>query len=117
MKGKSGWSHATRWWVGLCIIGVVLTIGKREQTHASPALLAAAAPTASDVRVNPKDGLKYVRIPAGTFTMGCSPGDEECQPDEKPAHAVAITKDFWIGQTELTVGAYKRFLASTGQQI
>ena len=32
-----------------------------------------------DARVNPKDGLKYVWIPPGTFMMGCSPGDNECE--------------------------------------
>jgi formylglycine-generating enzyme required for sulfatase activity len=48
--------------------------------------------------------------------MGCSPGDDECQPDEKPAHQVTLSKDFWIGQTEVTVGAYKRF-AATGREI
>ncbi len=26
------------------------------------------------VEENPNDGLKYVYIPPGTFTMGCSPG-------------------------------------------
>ena len=64
-----------------------------------------------------EDGLNYVRIPAGTFMMGCSPGDQECQPDEKPPHAVSITKDFWIGQTETTVGAYKRFIAAAGRHL
>jgi formylglycine-generating enzyme required for sulfatase activity len=53
--------------------------------------------------------------------MGCSPGDNEC-PDrgvlvEKPAHEVTITKGFWIGQTVVTVRAYKRFTASTGRQM
>src|SRR5208282_6023750 len=75
----------------------------------------AASP--ADVQENAKDGLKYVRIPAGTLMMGCSPGDRECQPDEKPSHEVTITKDFWIGQTEVTVGAYKRFIAATGREI
>ncbi len=37
-----------------------------------------------DAKVNPKDGLKYVWIPPGTFMMGCSPGDSECGNDEKP---------------------------------
>jgi formylglycine-generating enzyme required for sulfatase activity len=60
-------------------------------------------------RVNPKDGLKYVWIPPGTFMMGCSPGDSECKDGEKPPHQVTITKGFWLGQTEVTVGAYKRF--------
>ena len=69
------------------------------------------------VRVNPKDGLKYVWIPPGTFMMGCSPGDTECDDDEKPSHQVTITKGFWLGQTEVTVGAYKRFAGATGGQM
>jgi formylglycine-generating enzyme required for sulfatase activity len=67
--------------------------------------------------VNSKDGLKYVWIPPGTFQMGCSPGDNECGNDERPSHQVTITKGFWIGQTEVTVGVYKRFAGSTGRQM
>ena len=46
--------------------------------------------------------------------MGCSPGDNECTDDEKPAHTVTISRGFWMGQTEVTVGAYKRFAISGG---
>jgi formylglycine-generating enzyme required for sulfatase activity len=49
--------------------------------------------------------------------MGCSPGDNECGSGEKPAHQVSITKGFWIGQTDVTVGAYKRFAVSSGRQM
>ncbi len=73
--------------------------------------------TAGTVRENPKDGLKYIWIPPGTFQMGCSPGDNECGDDEKPSHQVTITKGFWLGQTEVRVGAYKRFAAATGRQM
>jgi formylglycine-generating enzyme required for sulfatase activity len=69
------------------------------------------------VRENPKDGLKYVWIPPGTFQMGCSPGDNECDANERPAHPVTISKGFWIGQTEVTVGAYKRFASQTARQM
>jgi formylglycine-generating enzyme required for sulfatase activity len=69
------------------------------------------------LRVNPKDGLKYIWIPPGTFMMGCSPGDNECQANEKPAHLVTISRGFWIGQTPVTVGAYKRFAGATGRQM
>jgi formylglycine-generating enzyme required for sulfatase activity len=69
------------------------------------------------VKPNPKDGLKYVWIPPGTFMMGCSPGDTECGSDEKPLHRVTITNGFWMGQTEVTVGAYKRFAGATGRQM
>jgi len=70
-----------------------------------------------EVRVNSKDGLKYVWIPPGTFTMGCSPGDKECYDFEKPPHQVAITDGYWLGQTEVTVGAYKRFAGATERQM
>jgi formylglycine-generating enzyme required for sulfatase activity len=67
-----------------------------------------STPLAGDTRVNGKDGLTYVWIPAGTFTMGCSPGDYECAPAEKPAHDVTITKGFWIGQNGVTQEAYQK---------
>jgi formylglycine-generating enzyme required for sulfatase activity len=69
------------------------------------------------IRENPKDGLKYVWIPLGTFTMGCSPGDNECEGLEKPAHQVTITRGFWIGQTLVTVAAYKRFAGAAGRAM
>jgi formylglycine-generating enzyme required for sulfatase activity len=69
-------------------------------------------PAAGPVRENPKDGLKYVWIPPGTFVMGCSPGDVQCKEEETPSHQVTIAKGFWLGQTEVTVGAYKRFTAA-----
>ena len=69
------------------------------------------------VQENPKDGLKYVWIPPWTFVMGCSPGDYECNPDERPSHQVKINRGFWLGQTEVTAGAYKRFAAATGRRI
>jgi formylglycine-generating enzyme required for sulfatase activity len=75
----------------------------------------AEALVAGRVKENAKDGLHYVWIPPQTFQMGCSPGDRECNSDEKPAHLVTLSKGFWIGQTEVTVGAYKRFASQTGR--
>jgi formylglycine-generating enzyme required for sulfatase activity len=69
------------------------------------------------VHLNPKDGLKYVWIAPGTFKMGCSPGDNACSDSEKPAHEVTLTKGFWLGQTEVTVGAYKRYVTASGQTM
>jgi len=65
-------------------------------------------PQAGDIKLNPKDGQPYVWIPSGTFTMGCSPGDDECFPDETPAHQVTISRGFWLGQTPVTQAAYAR---------
>jgi formylglycine-generating enzyme required for sulfatase activity len=72
------------------------------------------SPLAGEVRENPIDGLHYVWIPPGTFTMGCSPRDSECRDNEKPAHEVTIERGFWLGQTPVTEGAYERFRKATG---
>jgi formylglycine-generating enzyme required for sulfatase activity len=40
--------------------------------------------------------------------MGCSPGDAECKGSEKPAHEVTLAKGFWMGQTPVTAGAWKK---------
>ena len=61
-------------------------------------------------RINPKDGLKYVWIPPGSFQMGCSPGDTQCHDGEKPVHEVTISKGFWLGQTDVTQAAWKRVM-------
>ena len=86
-----------------------------------PALLLVPSRTVTiadlEVRTNRIDGLRYVRIPAGTFRMGCSPGDGECHPNEKPAHEVRISEAFWMGQTAVTVEAYKRYAAANGKAM
>jgi formylglycine-generating enzyme required for sulfatase activity len=57
----------------------------------------------AETRANPIDGLKYVRIRTGEFQMGGS--DADAAP-----HPVRITRDFWIGQTEVTQAAYQRVM-------
>jgi formylglycine-generating enzyme required for sulfatase activity len=88
---------------------------------ATPVVLATLAdqgpPAPGQVRENPKDKLKYVWIPRGSFMMGCSPEETTCQDDQKPSHRVTISRSFWIGQTEVTVGAYKRFARRTGRSM
>jgi formylglycine-generating enzyme required for sulfatase activity len=82
-----------------------------------PAAQPSSEPKAGDTRDNRISGLKDVWIPPGTFTMGCSEGDTQCRESEKPAHPVTITKGFWMGQTEVTVGAYKRLSRATGKPM
>lgn len=72
---------------------------------------------ARTARVNPKDGLTYVWIPPGRFMMGCSPGDTECKDNEKPAREVEIAKGFWLGETPVTVGSWKRYAAANGKTM
>jgi formylglycine-generating enzyme required for sulfatase activity len=67
-------------------------------------------PKPGEIRENVRDGARYAWIPTGTFAMGCSAGDAECRGDQPP-HAARIGHGFWMGQTEITVGAYKKFIA------
>ncbi len=46
-----------------------------------------------------------VRLPGGSFQMGCSPGDGQCDDVELPAHPVTL-HSFWIDVTEVTNEQY-----------
>jgi formylglycine-generating enzyme required for sulfatase activity len=52
-------------------------------------------------------GIAWATIPAGTFQMGCVPGDPRCAADEKPRHAVTISRPFDLMTTEVTLGMFK----------
>jgi formylglycine-generating enzyme required for sulfatase activity len=65
---------------------------------------------AGTVRTNPDDGEAYVWIPPGEFQMG----DDEGYGNEKPPHTVRISRGFWLGQTPVTVGAYRQFAKNEG---
>jgi formylglycine-generating enzyme required for sulfatase activity len=55
--------------------------------------------------------LTYIYIPPGNFIMGCSPDDNECSPNEKPAHPEQIMNGFWLGQTEVTQAAWRKVMS------
>lgn len=46
-------------------------------------------------------GMKFVRIPAGTFVMG-ETGDRYFFSNERPAHHVTIPRDFYLSVTSVT---------------
>ena len=77
--------------------------------------------------------MTLVLIPPGEFLMGSTPeenrrGREDgrrCQAqvgltgstarlkEEGPQHRVAITKPYWLGSTEVTIGQFKKFVEAT----
>jgi formylglycine-generating enzyme required for sulfatase activity len=59
-------------------------------------------------QANKQDREEYKFIPKGTFQMGCVPSSS-CEAAEKPRHEVHLTKDLWIGVTDVTVNAFRRF--------
>jgi formylglycine-generating enzyme required for sulfatase activity len=56
--------------------------------------------------------MEFVNIPAGSFMMGCSPGDTECHQEEKPAHRVVITQPFEMGRYQVTQADYEAVMAA-----
>lgn len=73
-------------------------------------------------------GMSFVLIPAGSFEMGggeVAAGFARDFPqypaerlaglgDEQPRHRVRITRPFYLGQHEVTVGEFRRFLSASG---
>lgn len=73
-------------------------------------------------------GMRFVQVPVGTFQMGNArslermtqlfPEYEQSRlaalSDETPVHTVWITRAFWLGQHEVTVGQFRRFVEQSG---
>ena len=68
------------------------------------------SPAEPDVQELPP-GLEWVSIPAGSFDMGCSPGDTECDDDESPRHTVTVSA-FWMTKTEITQAQYEAVIGT-----
>ncbi len=73
-------------------------------------------------------GMTLIRIPAGAFLMGSDepaaalakaypdydPARFGLLGDEAPVHRVEITRSFYMGQTEVTVAQFRRFIEASG---
>ncbi|MFK7861765.1 MAG: SUMF1/EgtB/PvdO family nonheme iron enzyme [Granulosicoccus sp.] len=71
--------------------------------------------TSLNIRLN-KKGItepEMVAIAGGSFTMGCTKGDKQCESYEKPARSVRLSP-YYISATEITVGQFQDFVDSTG---
>lgn len=55
-----------------------------------------------------------LRIPGGTFTMGCTNEQQDCDSDEKTTRQVTAST-FWMAKTELTFEEYDAFCDATGR--
>jgi formylglycine-generating enzyme required for sulfatase activity len=94
--------RAVRWGSILTVTGLLFLL-------ALPTITSGLREARADLagRGNQKDGLRYVYIRSGEFQMGCG---SDCSGDDDPPHLVRITKEFWIGQTEVTQAAYARVM-------
>ena len=58
-------------------------------------------------------GMRFVRVKDGEFDMG-SVKSETARKEDELRHRVAIKKDLYVGQYEVTVGQFRKFVNATG---
>ena len=58
--------------------------------------------------------MEFVWIEPGTFRMGSPSSEEGRQDDEGPVHEVELSRGFWLGKYEVTVGQFRHFVETTG---
>jgi len=56
--------------------------------------------------------IEMLLVPGGTFMMGCSPGDTQCESGESPTHQVTLTNAFYMGKTEVTQAQWQAKMGS-----
>ena len=80
-------------------------VPRREVTAPTPSVPRTLLPDSPVQRVNPKDGAEMILIPAGPFLMG---DDDQYN---NPRRTVTLPA-YYIYKCPVTVGQYKRFIAS-----
>jgi formylglycine-generating enzyme required for sulfatase activity len=96
--------------VAALTVGVaVLATG--QSRVAEPAKMVDAAPAVAEAPVvGSGDTLSMVKIPGGTFTMGCVSGDR-CGDDEKPAHRVTVNS-YWMDEHLVTAREFEKCVSA-----
>jgi len=125
------------WCVVAAIAALAASCGWSREGTAGPAAdparpsqeqQAAAKASGLPVETTNSIGMKLVLVPAGEFQMGSRESAEELAKaykgygappaaaiqDEYPLHRVRITKPFYLGVHEVTVGQFRQFVAATG---
>jgi sulfatase modifying factor 1 len=76
-------------------------------------------PAVDETLITNSLGMTFRLIPAGEFLMGSDDSDPMASSDEKvngKKHHVRITKAFYLGTTEVTVGQFRKFVDQSGYQ-
>jgi formylglycine-generating enzyme required for sulfatase activity len=94
----------------VCTAAIPTSVGAFQSGKGKVKASTPAQPKRGDEKVNPKDGLRYVWLPPGKVTTGCSPGDNECYEDEFPTREITLTRGFWLSKTEVTQEAYEKVI-------
>jgi formylglycine-generating enzyme required for sulfatase activity len=60
---------------------------------------------------------QMVRVEGGMFVMGAMEGDEQAYDNEKPAHEVNLTYNYYIGKTEVTQALWQAVMGNNPSTI
>jgi len=90
------------WTAGLAALAALVTLVIVIAVQQQSKQIAGHAEPARPVDLGNGVKIEFVKIPAGEFIMGCSPGGNDCYGHEGPAHRVRISKPFEIGKYEVT---------------
>jgi formylglycine-generating enzyme required for sulfatase activity len=93
-----------RWRIPL-FIGLLLSLA----LWAARSPVGAVAPPVAPRTITNSLGMKFVRIPAGTFLMG-SPASEEYHWGNEPLRRVTLTRTYYLQTTEVTQKDYARIM-------
>jgi len=89
----------------------VMTENNRNESFSSKMTGDASGLKTTTFTLNNVD-FKMVRVEAGTFTMGSS--DTNVDFSESPAHKVTLTRDYLIGETEVTEKLWSAVMGGSG---
>jgi sulfatase modifying factor 1 len=87
--------------LGLLLLMLLITVGCNDSSQSEQSLES----------ITNTLGMKFNKIPAGTFLMG-SPEDEEGRSDHETQHPVTISKPFYMQTTEVTQGQWKEVMGT-----
>jgi formylglycine-generating enzyme required for sulfatase activity len=114
-RGRRPW----RWVAAataLLLVATAIVVGTRPAHVTEPAVVKPPVP-AANVSVTVKSftnsiGMKLTLLPAGSFEMG-SPATEGGHGADEAQHTVDLTKPFYLGIHETTVGQFRAFVDAT----
>ena len=97
---RAKWQKLIGGVIGILVLGIVLFLPFKPKPNKTT-----VRKEGENYVVTFKPGveLKLLKVDAGSFIMGSNDGDE----DEKSVHKVTLTKDFWLGETEVTQAQYE----------
>ena len=94
--------------------GQTATISGVLTTNTSSSIASGTSSSGNTITIPVKNGISIdmVRVEAGTFTMGATPEMKDPWDDEKPAHQVTLTNDYYIGKYEVTQALWQAVMGN-----